>query len=197
MATIRRNGLSLDLATGELRHAQGSVRLSPTETRLLARLMAAPGVVTVTELVEAVYGDRADGGPEDAKATIAVFEWHLCRKIAGFRADVAIPRRGARELTHPLRDSACQTPHIDRRRARVYTKLRENDVAAEDSRCFRMFLPLPRLPALYEFRGCGEDCPNGSAARPMTHALHQSLVKRSKCQSPLVASQYLRKRLPV
>ena len=48
-----------------------TVRLGTRKFLILTALLAARGPLTLTELTDHVYGDREDGGPDDAKVGVS------------------------------------------------------------------------------------------------------------------------------
>lgn len=69
----------------------------PSSFRLVTGLLAARGGLTMRDLVEHLYGDRADGGPEYAEGDIRVLVYRL-RSANGYFAKVhcraTLPRLG-------------------------------------------------------------------------------------------------------
>jgi DNA-binding response OmpR family regulator len=75
----------------------GEARLTPGQARLLTALADRGDVVARERLVDAVWGDRADGGPDSASALVSVLVHGLRRRLAsaGFPGMVRTwPRTG-------------------------------------------------------------------------------------------------------
>lgn len=62
--------------------AARSSRVTRDMARVLRRLLEAPGVtVTTADLLEALYGDREDGGPDGAEAVLHQYVSRLRREL--------------------------------------------------------------------------------------------------------------------
>lgn len=77
--------ISVDPGCGVMWWDGGCSRASPTEARLLSRLLVAPTLTTTRDLVDWLYGDEPAGGPLAADKIVGV---HL------FRLRAALKRSG-------------------------------------------------------------------------------------------------------
>lgn len=87
-------GLTVNYRTRCL--VRGDRRLSlrgPYIFRLLSGLAAAPGGLTRDELIDHVWGDRADGGPNDAPKQLHLYV-HRYRRPLEHLGLVVLPRKG-------------------------------------------------------------------------------------------------------
>jgi DNA-binding response OmpR family regulator len=77
------DGLHVDPARKCVSWSGGDVRLSPLESRLMQQFAAANGnVVRHGRLVDAAWGQDADGGPDNAFRAIYVHMAHLRKRLA-------------------------------------------------------------------------------------------------------------------
>lgn len=82
-AISRREPGTLVVAPGRGALARGGteVRAPPEVARLVLALAARPGaIVANAELAALLFGDRADGGPDDAAKVVATY-WHAARFV--------------------------------------------------------------------------------------------------------------------
>lgn len=63
------------------------LRLSPSE-RVIAWRLVEPRLVSMGELIVALWGDRADGGPEDACGSIRMYLFRLRGGLAPFGVEI-------------------------------------------------------------------------------------------------------------
>ena len=71
------------------------VRLWPRAFRAVAAIMVSPARLTTVDLVNYLYGDRADGGPDSARIIVAVAMHHARKRLAPLGIDFHyVPKMG-------------------------------------------------------------------------------------------------------
>jgi DNA-binding response OmpR family regulator len=94
------SGAAVDMARAQAVWPAGEVQLTPSQARLLSALSASSGPVGREALIDAVWGDREDGGPDTAGNLISVLVHGLRRRLAsaGFPGMVRTWPRSGYEL---------------------------------------------------------------------------------------------------
>ncbi|WP_027143179.1 winged helix-turn-helix domain-containing protein [Mesorhizobium sp. WSM3626] len=109
------NRIEISLSSREIRRGQVTVGLTPQEFRLASVLVggaASQRCFTISELIDVVFGDRADGGPETADSSIRVRLYNIRQSLASI--GIVIPvvySRGYRAeilATQPIHHSPRQ-----------------------------------------------------------------------------------------
>lgn len=72
----------LDFKRHEVSRGRERARLWPTPFLVAAAIICAQGPLTTTELVDGIYGDREDGGPEFADKVVHVATWHARQRLS-------------------------------------------------------------------------------------------------------------------
>ena len=84
-------GIDLDVRAQHVRYGRRAVHLSPSQTVLLATLIAGRGqLVTHDRLMFALWGNRLEGEPDHAMGIVKCYATHLRAKLAPIHAPVAI-----------------------------------------------------------------------------------------------------------
>ena len=95
------SGVRVDPMRHRLSWRGGAVELRPLESRLLAALVDAAGCVARREaLIDAVWGDREDGGPDNDRGDLRVLMHGLRRQLAAadFPGTIRTWRRSGYEM---------------------------------------------------------------------------------------------------
>jgi DNA-binding response OmpR family regulator len=80
------DGLRIDPDRKQAQWPGGQVQLRLTEAKLLSSLAGAAGrVVRLDALIDAVWGDDVDGGPDNARKSVYVHMCYLRRRLAASR----------------------------------------------------------------------------------------------------------------
>lgn len=74
------NKIRLNPAAKEITNGEITMRLGPSRYRIVESVMKQPGM-NLRELVDAVYRDAEDGGPDNAEVTVRTQVWHLNKRI--------------------------------------------------------------------------------------------------------------------
>lgn len=78
----RDDAVRLDVRAGTATRAGVTARMSPTEFRIAACILASsPAPASVDQLIAAAWGDRVDGGPDLANSNIGRHLWHIRRRL--------------------------------------------------------------------------------------------------------------------
>jgi DNA-binding response OmpR family regulator len=85
-AAWNREGLRVDTARKSAVWSGGRVTLTPAQSRIMASLATSAGRVVRREaLIDAVWGDDEDGGPDDARKSVYVHVCQLRRRLAALQ----------------------------------------------------------------------------------------------------------------
>lgn len=80
-----------------------SVRLSPTQYRIIFILR--DRLLSMRDLIDAVYADDPDGGPDNAKNTLLVTEANMNKRLLPLGIRVGADRRGNQAALHGIFDA--------------------------------------------------------------------------------------------
>lgn len=71
------------------------IQLAPIQSRIYRAVQAAPDAIGGQKLIEIVYSDRRDGGPESATACIHTLINQMNKRLAKVGEKLCADRRGA------------------------------------------------------------------------------------------------------
>jgi DNA-binding response OmpR family regulator len=81
-AAARRAAINVDLVERSVTWPGASLKLSPINTRILAALAERASVVRYDALIERVWGDDSDGGPDDVDHAMHTHVSSLRKRLA-------------------------------------------------------------------------------------------------------------------